>query len=82
MFIELEVLLTAVLGFGLFYAVVVPIMRPLFSKSSEDKRLEAAQEKARKAQKLLVAAELEAKALEAEVKADEIRENALKDKLK
>jgi len=54
----------------------------LFGRRWEDKQLKDAEEKHRRAQKLLKAAELEAKALEAEVKADEVRDNVLNDKLK
>lgn len=82
MFIPLEIVLIifAVLVLGRF--VIVPAIRPLFGKAWEDKQLEDAQTKHRQAQKLLKAAELKAEALEAEVRADEIIEKALEDKLK
>lgn len=82
MFIPFEffLIILAVVLLGRF--IVYPAIKPLLGKNWADKQLEDAEEKHRQAQKLLKAAELQAKALEAEVKADEIRENALNDKLK
>lgn len=82
MFIPFEIILIilSVLVLGRF--VIVPAIRPLFGKAWEDKQLEDAQYKQRKAQKLLKAAELNREALEIEVKADEILEKALEDKIK
>jgi len=81
MFIEIETLIVILVAiFGTL--LIVPILKPLFGRRWEDKQLKDAEEKHRRAQKLLKAAELEAKALEAEVKADEVRDNVLNDKLK
>lgn len=80
--IGLEVLLTIFLGGLLVLFVVVPAFRPLFGKKWEDKRLEDAKAKHERAQKVLMAAELEAKAVEVELRADEVREHILNEKLK
>lgn len=82
MFIPFEIILICLVSLVLFRFIVVPAVRPLFGKHWEDKQLEDAQAKHRRAQKLLKAAELQRDALEAEVKADEIIDRALEDKLK
>lgn len=82
MFIPFEIILIVLASALLFRTVLIPAIKPLFGKRWEDKQLEEAQAKHRQAQKLLRAAELQKSALEAEVKADEIIEKALDDKLK
>jgi len=82
MFIPIEIFLILLASLVLLRFVVFPAIKPLFGKHWEDRQLEDAQAKHRRAQKLLKAAELRKAALEAEVKADEIIEKALEDKLK
>lgn len=82
MFIPIEALLLFLLTCLFTAKVIIPAFRPLFNKSYEDKKLNDAKQKDRKAQKLLMAAELEAKALETEVRADEVIEHALSDRIK
>jgi F0F1-type ATP synthase membrane subunit b/b' len=82
MFIPLEIILILLTSLFLVRFVLIPAIRPLLGKRWEDKQLEEAQDKHRQAQKLLKAAELHKAALEAEVKADEIIDKALEDKLK
>lgn len=82
MFIPFEIVLIILAVWFLGVFVIVPVFKPLLGKRWEDKQLQDAEEKHCKAQKLLKAAELQAKALEAEVRADEVMENVLKDKLK
>lgn len=82
MFIPFEIILIILASFLLVGFVVVPAIKPLLGKRWEDKQLEEAEQTHRRAQKLLKAAELKKAALEAEVKADEIIEKALDDKLK
>ena len=82
MFIELEIILTIFVTLILVRFLVVPAIKPLLRKKWEDSQLEKAEEKHKRAQKLLKAAELEAKAWEVELRADEVMENVFSEKTK
>lgn len=78
MFIDLEIILSTIIGFLFFIFIVVPAVKPLFAKRWEDKQLEEAKSRQKRAQKLLKAAELEAKALKTEIKIDKVIDDAFK----